>query len=548
MRALILSFLQSRAVKRLPALHKNAATPMKIQEQAVPQTWHAALVLTLGSLVATPVLALPVSFVTAAPPSTGAIALPVGKNGQIGEAASQVDRIANGAISRAITTAAFKGNPGDTLTLYAVGPYSRVTLIGIGEGANTRIGLEDFGGRVARAALEGQAATWAVIVPDAPAIADAGALVALGARLGSYEFPQLGKTARPHTDRPLRLHVANAAAASTAWTQRWQPVGDGVKLARDLISTPSNIKSPQWYTDYIRSAFEGVPNVSITVIDEKEAARLGMGGLVGVGQGSTRPARLLAIHYRGGAKDAAPISFVGKGITFDTGGISIKPGDGMWRMRYDMAGSAASMGAVLAAAKRGAKVNVVGVAALAENMPDGNAIRPGDVLTSMSGKTMEILNTDAEGRMVLADANWWTQETFKPSLLINIATLTGSARAALGDDYAALFHNHEAAAKRVEEAGAAVGENTWRLPIHPSTRADIKSDVADVKNVVEGGAPGASIGAAFIEEWVKPETPWVHLDIAGVAWANSRKPTIPPGAVGFGVKLFDEIISQSEGR
>lgn len=508
----------------------------------------SSLGIMLGIVISTPAIALPISFVTAAPPSTGAIALPVGKDGKLGEAAMAVDRITNGGISRAITAASFKGNSGDTLNLYSVGPYSRVTLIGIGESANSRIGLEDFGGRVARAALEGQASNWAVVIPDAPAFADAGALVALGARLGSYEFPQVGKTTRANTDRTLRLHVANASAASSAWTGRWQPVGDGVKLARDLISTPSNIKSPQWYVDTVSTAFEGIPNVSVTVIDEKEAARLGMGGLVGVGQGSARPARLLAIHYRGGALDSAPISFVGKGITFDSGGISIKPGDGMWRMRYDMAGSAASMGAVLAAAKRGAKVNLVGVAALAENMPDGNAIRPGDVLTSMSGKTMEILNTDAEGRMVLADANWWTQETFKPSLMINIATLTGSARGALGDDYAALFHNNETAAKRVEDAGAKVGEMTWRLPIHPSTRADIKSDVADVKNVVEGGAPGASIGAAFIEEWVKPETAWVHLDIAGVAWATTRKPTIPPGAVGFGVKLFDEVIAQSEGR
>jgi leucyl aminopeptidase len=500
------------------------------------------------SFLASPAFALPVSFVSAAPPTSGAVALPVGADGALSGAAAQVDRTTNGAISRAITAASFKGTAGATLNLYSVGPFSRITLVGVGEAAGTRTGLEDFGGQVARAALEGQASGWAVVVPEVPGVADPGALVALGARLSAYAFPAVGKTAPTHADRPLRLHVSNANATNAAWTARWQPVAEGVKLARDLISTPSNIKSPQWYVDTVRKAFEGVPNVTITVIDDKEAARLGMGALLGVGQGSTRPPRLLAIQYRGGPANAAPISFVGKGITFDTGGISIKPGEGMWRMRYDMAGSAASMGAVLAAAKRGAKANVVGVAALAENMPDGNAIRPGDVLTTMSGKTMEILNTDAEGRMVLADANWWTQETFKPSLMINIATLTGAARAALGDDYAALFYNNEAAARRVEDAGALVGEGTWRMPIHPSTRTDIKSDVADVKNVVEGGAPGASIGAAFIQEWVKPETPWVHLDIAGVAWATSRKPTVPPGAVGFGVKLFDEVVAQSETR
>lgn len=499
-------------------------------------------------LVTSPALALPVSFVPTTPPTSGAIAIPIGKDGTLSGATMALDRSTNGAITRAIASAQFKGTTNATLNLYSIGPFSRITLIGVGDSANTRVGLEDFGGQVAKAVLEGQAVPWSVIVPDAPAFADAGALVALGARLGSYEFPAVGKVAKDHDDRPLRIHVSNTSVVSTAWTSRWEPVGQGVKLARDLISTPSNIKSPQFFVDQVTTAFQGLPNVTVTVIDEREAARLGMGGLIGVGQGSTRLPRLLAVSYRGDTSGGAPVSFVGKGITFDTGGISIKPGEGMWRMRTDMSGAAAAIGAVLTAAKRGARANVVGVAALAENMPDGNAIRPGDVLTSMSGKTMEILNTDAEGRMVLADANWWTQETHRPKLLVNIATLTGAARAALGDDYAALFHNNEAAAKMVEDAGARVGEATWRMPIHPSTRTDIKSDVADVKNVVEGGAPGASIGAAFIEEWVKPETPWVHLDIAGVAWSTSSRPTSPPGAVGFGVRLFDEVVAQSEVR
>jgi leucyl aminopeptidase len=507
-----------------------------------------SLGLMLGLPFAAPALALPVTFIKASAPKTGSIALPVAKDGTLGLAAVEIDKLTNGAISRSIKSASFKGKVGTSLNLYEVGPYSRITLIGIGDSANSRLALEDFGGRVAIAALEGEARSTDVIIPEAPDFADAGALVALGAKLGSYEYPAIGKTAKNQSDRPLKLHVSNPSLAKTSWETRWQPVSDGVKLARDLISTPSNIKSPQWYVEHVTKTFAGVPNITMTIIDDKEAARLGMGALVGVGQGSTRPSRLLAIHYRGAPKDSAPISFVGKGITFDTGGNSIKPGDGMWRMRYDMSGSAAAMGAVLAAAKRGAKINVVGVAALAENMPGGSALRPGDVLTTMSGKTMEILNTDAEGRMVLADANWWTQETYKPRMMINIATLTGAARAALGDDYSALFHNNEETAKLVEAAGAKVGEDTWRMPIHSTVRAEIKSDVADVKNVVEGGLAGASIGAAFIEEWVKPQTPWVHLDIAGVAWANSRKPTVPAGAVGYGVKLFDEVIAQSEGK
>jgi leucyl aminopeptidase len=253
----------------------------------------------------------------------------------------------------------------------------------------------------------------------------------------------------------------------------------------------------------------------------------------------------MAVSYRG-AGDAAPLAFVGKGITFDTGGISLKDAEGMWRMRYDMSGAAASVGAVLAAARRGARANVVAVVALAENMPDGNAIRPGDVLTAMDGQTMEILNTDAEGRVVLADANVYSARTFRPSLLVNIATLTGSARGALGDDYAALFARTEATAARIADAGAAVGEAAWRLPIHDSVYEDIKSDVATVKNVVEGGAPGASIGAAFLEVFVPDATDWAHLDIAGVAWRTGRTPTVPAGAVGYGVRLFDELVRRAE--
>ena len=504
----------------------------------------AGLAAVLGSAGAAN--ALPVTFVDGPAASTGAVALPVASGGRLGAQAQAVDRATGGAVTRAIAAAAFSGSNGSVLTLYAVGPYSRVILIGTGAAPLDRVGLEDFGGRLARAAGEGRAEPVEVVVPEAAdGVRDPAALVALGARLSSYSFPAVGVTPEVSPDRRLVMRPGSGAAAQgQAWTRRWQPLADGVFLARNLISTPSSIKSPQWFVDETRKAFEGLP-VTITVIDEVEAARLGMGGLLGVGQGSARPPRMMAIVYNG-AGSARPLAFVGKGVTFDTGGISIKPSDGMWRMRYDMAGAAASVGAVLSAARRGVRANVIAVVPLAENMPDGNAIRPGDVLTAFDGQTMEILNTDAEGRVILADANAWAARTFTPSLIVNIATLTGAARGAVGDDYAALFARTDETASLVAAAGAAVGESTWRLPIHPSTYDDLRSDVADIRNVMEGGAPGASIGAAFLELFVPDTIEWAHLDIAPVAWRTSRAPTVPVGAVGWGVRLFDELATRAE--
>jgi leucyl aminopeptidase len=473
-------------------------------------------------------------------PTSGAIALPVGAGATLEGAAQAADRAAGGAITRAMAAANFKGAKGATLTLYSVGPFERVVLQGVGEGLSSKSELRAYGGRLAVAADAGAAATIVALSPESRGVSDDASEVATGFRLRAYDWGKVGARATVDDKRVLRLIGADQGAVA-AFARQGAALADGVTLARDLISTPSNIKSPQWFVEQAQAAFAGVEGVMITVLDERQMQAMGMGGMIGVGQGSTRPPRMLAISYRG-AGDAAPIAFVGKGITFDTGGISLKPGDGMWRMRYDMSGAAASVGAVLSLARSRAPVNVVGVAALAENMPDGNAIRPGDVLTSMSGKTMEILNTDAEGRIVLADAVWYAQETFKPRAVVTIATLTGAARAALGDDYAALLGNDEALMKAVAEAGERAGEPTWRLPLHESTYEDIRASlVADVRNVVEGGGPDASFGAAFVGEWIKPGQPWAHLDIAGTAWRNSPTPTIPEGAAGFGVQLFDEL-------
>lgn len=477
-------------------------------------------------------------------PKTGAIAIPVLTGGVLNGPAAAADQAANGAIARAIKAADFKGEKDKTATLFAIGPYDRVLLVGVGAGLKTQTDLEDFGGRLAPALKAGPIAA---AVPDAPGIPADAAHAAFGAELGAYDFGKWGAK-KPAETRRLTLHSADAAGATKTFASDKAYAAEGVAFARDMISTPSNIKTPQYMVEAAQKAFAGVKGVSIEVLGVPEMQKLGMGALLGVGQGSTRPPRLLIVRYAG-AGAAAPIAFVGKGITFDSGGISIKPADGMWRMRYDMSGAAASLGAVLAIAQRGAKVNAIAVAALAENMPDGGAIRPGDVLTTMTGKTTEVLNTDAEGRLVLADAVAYVQRQDKPRAVITIATLTGAVRTALGDDYAGLFTNDPALGASLAKAAEVSGEGVWPLPIHESIKDDLKSDVADIKNVVEAsGTPGASIGAGFIQAWIEPNQAWAHLDIAGMAWATTATATVPKGAVGFGVRLFDAYARSVEGQ
>jgi leucyl aminopeptidase len=521
----------------------------------VKKTYAAALLLLLSS--AAPAAPRAIDFAAAERPAAGLLVLPVGKGSALSGLAQQADTAANGAIGEAVRLAGFKGESGQTLSLYGAGPYPAVLLIGTGDGAATAVDLRTYGALAAKGTVAWPGPAQ-VVVPDAAAVANPAAEAALGVRLGDYDFGKWREATASATAAaagaasPARAGLIfltpQAAAERNAFQRNGEAVAAGVWFARDLISTPSNVKTPEWFAAEVERKFLGVPGTTVTVLDEREIRRLGMGALYGTGQGSVRPPRLVAIEYRGGGKEP-PIAFVGKGITFDTGGISIKPGDGMWRMRSDMSGAAATAGAVLTLAQRKAPVNVVAVLALAENMPDGNAIRPGDVLTSLSGKTIEVLNTDAEGRLVLADALWWAQETYTPRLAVTIATLTGAVVRALGPDHAGLFTTDDALAARFIAAGDAAGEPLWRLPVTPATIKAIRSDIADVKNVVEGGsAPGASVGAAFIMEWVKPDTPFVHIDIAGTAWDSVGRPTEPKGAVGFGVRLFDELIRRDESR
>lgn len=301
---------------------------------------------------------------------------------------------------------------------------------------------------------------------------------------------------------------------------------------------------PAKFVDTVKELFDDVRNVDIDVLDVKDMKKHNMGALMGVGKGSVHDPRMLVIEYNGAGDKSAPIALVGKGITFDTGGVSLKRNNGMWAMKSDLSGAAAVAGTMLAIASRGEKVNVVGLMPLAENMPSGDAIRPGDVLTTMQGTTIEIISTDAEGRLILADAVRYAQDEFKPRMLVNIATLTGSAARALSDEYAALITRDWDLSQKMMDIGNISGEDVWPLPLHPNHFKQLKSGIADIKNSGVGN-PGASIGAAVVGTFVDEELPWVHLDIAGVDWLDADIHVAPKGAQGWGVRFMDQLVREN---
>ncbi len=480
-----------------------------------------------------------IAFADYAVPRSGTVVVPVAKGEARGLAFTQVDAATDGALSRAAGVAGFDGGQGERLSLPAIGGFDQVLLVGIDDGPVTPRLLQDFGGSAVQGLAKGSQAADVLWAGDEP---DAAAHIALGAALGQYSF-DLYRNARANAAAGKRLTVRTPQGASAAvvYEAQWRPLADAVAFARDIVTEPANVVWPEEFVARARKAFAGLSNVSFEVLDVPAMEKLGMGSLLAVGKGSVRPPRLLLVRYDGGKPGEAPLAFVGKGITFDTGGISLKQNDGMWRMKYDMAGAASSVGAVLALAGRKAPVNAVAVAALAENMPSGSAARPGDVVRSMSGKTYEIMSTDAEGRMVLVDALTYVQRKHKPRLIVDVATLTGAIVTALGDEYAGLFANDDTLAAQLTQAGEAVGEEMWRMPIHPSYARDLASPIADLRN--RSGTVGAGTAAYFIREWIENETPWAHLDIAGMAWRESEgTPTSPRGATAYGVRLLDQLV------
>jgi leucyl aminopeptidase len=451
------------------------------------------------------------------------------------------------AIADALKAARFTGKARSSLPLYSIGGFEQVLVVGMGPDTLSPPALNELGGTVAQA-LPLERGIDAQLLWEGPAEATSPAAdIALGVELGAYRFDrykQPGEDAE-RGDSKLTILAAAARREAQVFSSQRRPVASAVRWARDQISEPANVVYPESFVTRARSAFRGVKNVSLRVLDEGDMAKRNMGALLGVGMGSERPPRLLVVEYRGGERKQAPLVFVGKGVTFDTGGISLKRSKDMWRMKYDMSGAAAVTGTVLALAGREAPVNAVAIAALVENMPSARAQRPGDVRTTASGKTIEITNTDAEGRLILADAIWYAQQVFEPALMVDVATLTGSVRVALGAEYAGLFTRHDDVAEQLLAAGRNSGEVLWRLPLHPAYRKEADSRIADIRNSVTTTHAGASIGAEVIGEFVDSETRWAHLDIAGMAWAFKARPVVPEGAAGFGIRLLNQLVVDS---
>ncbi len=493
-----------------------------------------------------------IAFVEPGRPRSGTIVVGVLEDRKLTPTAAALDKETGGALKRAIAASRFTGRKDDMLGVLAP-PHlavGRVLLVGLGKAVSLdEAAMQTLGGAIV-GQLNSVGESEAAVALDRldgmkPKPADSAANLAFGARLRAYRFDKYRTKEKPEqkpTLRSLAVMTRDAAAARRAFAPL-EEVAKGVFFTRDLVSEPANIIYPETLAAAARQLTR--VGVQVEVLDERQMKRLGMGALLGVGQGSAKPPRLVVMQWKGGAKGRAaqPVAFIGKGVTFDTGGISIKPADGMWDMKWDMGGAGVVIGLMRALAGRKAKVNAVGVIGLVENMPSGMAQRPGDIVTSMSGQTIEVLNTDAEGRLVLADALWYCQDRFKPKFMVDLATLTGAIIIALGSEHAGLFSNNDELASRLAAAGAAVGEKLWRLPLADAYDRMMDSDAADIKNI-SGGRDASSITAAqFLQRFVN-NVPWAHLDIAGTTWSKKDAATVPKGATAFGVRLLDRLVAE----
>ena len=484
----------------------------------------------------------------------GNVAVFVGADKQLLATAQSVDAASGGAVARAFEGGRFSGAKGQTLTVLGhSGDIARLLLLGVGKGKELDArAAEGLGGVIATEAnAAGHTAVTVVVDPvkgTRLTPAQIAAHIALGVRLRSYRFDKYKTKDKPEQKLSLQhltIVLAGPADARKAYAQL-EPVVDAVFLTRDLVSEPPNVLYP---VEFARRARELTKlGVKVEVLGEAEMKKLGMETLLAVGQGSGRDSQLLVMTWMNGPKGQAPVALIGKGVCFDTGGISLKPAAGMEDMKWDMGGAGAVTGAMRLIAGRKAKVNVVAVCALVENMPDGNAQRPGDVVKSMSGQTVEVINTDAEGRLILCDAMWYAQQKFKPQAMVELSTLTGAIIVALGHERAGLFCNDTELSNRLRAAGSAIGEKLWRMPLGPKYDKLIDSEIADMKNV-GGGRDGGSITAAqFLQRFVQEGVAWAHIDIAGVAWSGKGDTTRPKGATAFGVRLLDRLIAENYER
>ncbi len=485
---------------------------------------------------------LAISFAQPDLPATGALGLFCGEDEELQGLARAADEAIGGAISRALKVAEFSGKKGQSCTILAPGGgLERVVVVGLGKASELdQSRAEEAGGALAVAFGKDAEVTVAADALSAARIAD----VAFGAVLRAYNFG-LYRT-REAEDKPrlssLTLLTADDGVTA-AWSDR-RAVAHGVFIARDLVSEPPNVLFPAEMADRIVKL--GGLGLTVEVLGQQELEALGFGMVLGVSQGSARAPRVVVMQWRGldaafDSDEGRPLAFIGKGVTFDTGGISIKPAAGMEDMKWDMAGSGAVVGLMAALAGRRARVNAVGLVGLVENMPSATAMRPGDVVTSYSGQTVEVLNTDAEGRLVLGDVLWYAQQKFDPRFMIDLATLTGAIIVSLGHEHAGLFSNDDALSAQLLSAGVATGERVWRMPLGEAYDKQIRSDIADIKNIGAGRAGGSITAAQFLQRFTNGK-PWAHLDIAGTAWATKDGPITPKGATAFGVRLLDQMV------
>lgn len=479
-------------------------------------------------------------------PKSGVLVAFAGEGGQLGPMASQLDKATKGQVTRAMKAAGFEGRKEQVLDVLAPGAgVDRLILMGLGKtSALTAREIELLGGAIAGSLQSAKAKSATVAgVHGLKEIADAeaAALLASGASLRVYSFDTY-KTKKNGKSVPLEamaFQCADVAAAKKAFVP-FDAIREGNHFARNLVNEPANVLFPAEFANRAKTLAKA--GVQVDILSPAQMKKLGMNALLGVAQGSVHEARLVVMRWNGGKKGAAPVAFVGKGVTFDTGGVSIKPAAGMEDMKGDMAGAATVTGLMLALARRKAKCNVVGAIGIVENAVDGNAQRPGDIVKSMSGQTIAVLNTDAEGRLVLADVLWYIQDRFKPKFMVNLATLTGAMMVALGKEYAGMFSNNDELSERLFASGTATGEKVWRMPLAAEYDKLIDHDVADMKNI--GGRYGGAITAAqFLQRFVNG-VPWAHLDVAGTAMDSNKSPLSQGWASGWGVRLLNNLVAE----
>ncbi len=492
-----------------------------------------------------------IKFVRPALPKKGTLVLLIEKGAKLGPLAQSADAASGNQLSRAMKSAGFEGKKDTFVDIPGIdgAGADRVLLAGVGDpGELSEKALEFLGGAIA-GRLQAHKGTEAAIAVECASELKTGesvaaARVASGFTLRTYRFdPYKSKKKDDKDSSRGPQNLAMMSGEHLKARRAYEPLralAEGVHLARDLVNEPPNILHPAEFAKRIKGLSKS--GLKVEVLGEAQMKKLGMETLLAVGYGSERESKLAIMKWMGGPKSQKPVAFVGKGVTFDTGGISLKPGGGMGDMKGDMGGAACVTGLMHALAARKAKVNAIGVVGLVENMPDGRAQRPGDIVNSMSGQTIEVLNTDAEGRLVLADALWYTQKRFGPQFMVDLATLTGAILIALGKEHAGMFSNNDELCERISAAGHATGETVWRMPLGAAYDKMIDSEFADMKNI-GGREAGSTTAAQFLQRFVN-EVPWVHLDVAGTAMGSKKTAINQSWGGGWGVRLLNQLVAE----